>query len=159
MKLLSWTHYVCASFKRSRFSSLSFSLDLAISAIPLTISFSLFLDFYFRPVSCTLPFFSEGYEDDGTWDDPYASNPYFFVINFGCGPTDLRSRRGGLSSNNEAASPLQHKIQGRQARKYYRLRNFPITDILIIRLSNIYPRIKIRYADFLCVLINISVSI
>lgn len=42
-------------------------------------------------------------------DDPDASDPYFFVIDFGCGPTNFRSRRGGLSSNSEAASPLQHE--------------------------------------------------
>lgn len=46
-------------------------------------------------------------------DDPDASNPYFFVIDFGCGPTNFRSRRDGLSSNSEAASPLQHKMQKR----------------------------------------------
>jgi len=44
-------------------------------------------------------------------DDPDASDPYFFVIDFGCGPTNFRSRRGGLSSNSEAASPLQHETQ------------------------------------------------
>lgn len=42
-------------------------------------------------------------------DDPDVSDPYFFVIDFGCGPTNFRSRRGGLSSNSEAASPLQHE--------------------------------------------------
>lgn len=44
-------------------------------------------------------------------DDPDVSDPYFFVIDFGCGPTNFRSRRGGLSSNSEAASPLQHETQ------------------------------------------------
>jgi len=44
-------------------------------------------------------------------DDPDANDPYFFVIDFGCGPTNFRSRRDGLSSNSEAASPLQHEMQ------------------------------------------------
>lgn len=46
--------------------------------------------------------------------NPYASDPYFFVIDLGCGPKDLRNRHGGFSS--KAASPLQHKVQNRSVR-------------------------------------------
>lgn len=52
-------------------------------------------------------------------DDPDASDPYFFVIDFGCGPTNFRSRRDGLSSNSEAASPLRICFNaGRSSRIY-----------------------------------------
>lgn len=66
-------------------------------------------------------------------DDPDASDPYFF--DFGCRPTNFRSRRGGLSSNSEAASSLQHEMQKANVKK----------DFLLISQSRIYVIYIITY--------------
>jgi len=107
---------VCVSFKRFVFDFLlplcpSLFLSWSSNMLP---SYDFFLSvsrFLLRPVSCTSPFFLARDTRMMARGMILTSNPYFFVINFGCGPTDLRSRRGGLSSNNEAASSLQHEIQ------------------------------------------------
>lgn len=65
-------------------------------------------------------------------DDPYTSDPYFFVIGLGYGPKDFRSRRGGLSSNSEAASPLQHKMQNEHVRQKQSANHVAKRETLIV---------------------------
>lgn len=95
----SWSILFSSSHGSSRFVSLCFSILFILGPARFD-SLALFYIYIY------IFFFKRGIRGWCADDDPYANDPYFFVIDFGCGPTNFRSRRGGLSSNSEAASPL-----------------------------------------------------